>query len=107
MESKIWIKEKCNGDQWTAFLNEMSSGRVFECDDEMYYYWLEVLPPASWGQVITLPDGTRRRTHFGFAEGEETITVFWNDLLDKNLATHGTDERRYFGMRTNVINRGS
>lgn len=88
---KVW---QCEGDPdgWDAFIAEMHSGRVFECDEEMYYYWLEVLPPAWMNRSISTPVGPRRT--FGFAEGEEKVVAFW------------TQAGRYFGWQTDVINEG-
>ena len=77
-----------------AFLQAMHSGEPFECDDEMYYYWLEVLPPRYLKNPVTLPNGSQVRCNFGFAEGEELITAFWQD------------GERYFGCRTNIMARG-
>jgi len=32
-------------DAWNDFIAAMHSGEVVEIDEEMYFYWLEVLPP--------------------------------------------------------------
>lgn len=77
---------------WREFIEVMHSGQPFECDEEMFFYWLEVLPPVLWGGNVTLPNGQRVRASFGFAEGAEPITAFWKD------------KGRYFGCRTNLMN---
>ena len=83
-------------DEWRGgdgeFLEAMHSGNQFECDEEMFYYWLEVLPPVHMGRNVVLPNGDEVRASFGFAEGAEQITVFWQ-FGDK-----------YFGCRTNRFN---
>ena len=68
MEVTIY-KYECPREQWTEFINAMNSGEKIEIDEEMYYYWLEVLPPARYY------DGGG----FGFAEGIDNITKFWRE----------------------------
>jgi hypothetical protein len=80
-------------EQREEFLAAMQSGRPFEMDEESFYYWLEVLPPAYMGRIVKLPNGWSIRAFFGFAEGEEQITAFWRQ------------DGRYFGCRTDEWNR--
>ena len=90
-------KYECTTPEWGEFINAMHSGEQFEVDEEMFFYWLEVLPPIFMGEAITyLPghEGHTMRCDFGFAEGAEPITVFWRDLPNK----------KYFGQRTEKIN---
>lgn len=77
---------------WDRFIAAMHSGQQFECDEEMWYYWLEVLPPVHMGRNVILPDGQQLRAAFGFAEGAEPVTVFWKFA------------GRYFGCRTKTMN---
>jgi hypothetical protein len=77
---------------WKEFIEAMHSGESFECDEEMFDYWLEVLPPVLWKRKVKLPNGETVNAAFGFAEGADVITVFWF----KN--------GRYFGCRTNIRN---
>lgn len=102
---------------WDRFINAMTSGEEFECDEEMFYYWLEVLPPAFMGRVVTFPDGKKVKAYFGFAEGEDRIVAFWmigqRGLKTEPLGgvvckiTHDdAPGSRYFGRRTDIINRG-
>jgi hypothetical protein len=79
-------------DTWQEFLAAMQSGQTFECDEAMFNYWLEVLPPAHMGRNVVLPNGDKVRAAFGFAEGQDFITVFWSS------------GGRYFGCRTNTRN---
>ncbi len=94
---KVYRRGECHGEEWTEFIKAMHSGKVFECDEEMYFYWLEVLPPIFMGgQINFLPghEGHAMHVDFGFAEGAEPITVFWRSL----------DGKRFFGQRTKKIN---
>ena len=90
-QSKVFKYE-----DWQAgdgeFLKSMHSFDRFECDQEMFDYWLEVLPPVHMARNVVLPNGDEVRASFGFAEGAEEITAFW------------TLGKRYFGCRTNKIN---
>lgn len=80
-------------DEWAAFIDAMHSGDAVEIDVSMYWYWLEVLPPATMRETYDFPDGPVR-SQFGFAEGWDYITAFWKA------------EGRYFCRRTTVMNRG-
>ena len=80
-----------------AFLTAMHSGEVFEVDEEMFMYWLEVLPPVYMSRRVTLPNGREVKASFGFAEGAEPVTAFWKERSDG--AVH------HFGCRTNTMNR--
>lgn len=77
---------------WDAFIAAMHSGQPFECDEEMWYYWLEVLPPAWMRRQVVLPDGTRVLAAFGFAEGAEQVTAFYRK------------DGRFCGCRTSEMN---
>jgi hypothetical protein len=76
---------------WGEFIQAMHSGERFEVDEEMYFYWLEVLPPAWMNRTVTV-GGEEIRSHFGFAEGYDKVTAFW------------TKDGRYFGQRTDIMN---
>jgi hypothetical protein len=76
---------------WGEFITAMHSGHRFECDEAMFDYWLEVLPPAWMGRTVTL-DGVPIRTSFGFCEGYDFVTAFWKQ------------GGRFFGQRTAIMN---
>ncbi len=78
---------------WAPMLEAMHSGEVFEMDAHVWNYWLGVLPPVEMGRPGFI-DGKPVWFAFGFAEGPEPITDFW------------TDGGRYFGKRSDRINRG-
>ena len=96
---KVYRKSECKAEKWKEFIKAMHSGNEFEVDAEMFDYWLGVLPPVFMGRTITwVPchEGHPMKVDFGFAEGAESITVFWRSL----------DGKRFFGQRTHKINRG-
>lgn len=68
-------------DTWDNLIKAMESGEQFECDKGVYCYFLEVLPPVFM-----------RGSTFGFAEGAEPVTKFWQE------------GDRYFGQRTKQMN---
>ncbi|MCP4262791.1 MAG: DUF1419 domain-containing protein [Planctomycetes bacterium] len=91
------FKKDCTTEQWQEFITAMHSGERFQVDRDMWYYWLEVLPPILMNEDITfLPgyEGHPMFVNFGFAEGTEPITVFWTNA----------DNTKYFGQRTKKIN---
>lgn len=66
---------------FAAFVEVMHSGEKLECDQELFYYFLGVLPPV-W----------MKGPSFGFAEGQDLITRFW------------AEDGRYFAQSTGRIN---
>jgi hypothetical protein len=89
--SRVYRRNDPTDGAWAKFITVMHSGQRFEVDREMYLYWLEVLPPAWWGRTVIL-DGLTIRTHFGFCEGYDVVTAFWQA------------DGRYFGQRTAIMN---
>lgn len=92
---------QCSPEEWREFIEAMHSGEEFETDEEMWYYWLEVLPPVMMHRTLTFvpfgktPDFARTvNIDFGFAEGAEPVTVFWRSL----------DGKRFIGQRTKTLN---
>lgn len=61
------------------FVEAMRSGTPVRIDEEVYWYWLEALPPIYMGREATLPDGRKVRAAFGFAEGREHVVAFWKE----------------------------
>ncbi len=89
--SKVHRYQDDDPNAWGEFLTAMHSGERFECDREMYDYWLGVLPPA-WMDKTLMFGGESIRTHFGFCEGHDFVTAFW------------TLGGRYFGQHTSIMN---
>jgi hypothetical protein len=89
---------------FAAFVKDNDGSRVLRIDDELYYYWLEVLPPVYMGRVVpVVVDGVtyQKRCSFGFAEGREYITDFWSAGKDP-----ATGEGVYFAKKSTRLNRG-
>lgn len=87
-------------ESWSDVIAAMHSGNVFECDGDVFDYFLGVLPPQYMGRDVRVPDknvGENEvgvvRAAFGFAEGPEKIVAFW--------VWNG----RYFGCQTDEIGR--
>ena len=81
------------------FIKAMHSGDEIEIDEEMYFYWLEVLPPIFMNERIPWPDPQHPMLYdFGFAEGTEPITMFYS--------SGSNGDKRYFCRRSNIINKG-
>ena len=70
MATKVYTKEH----DWSEFINVMHSGNTLEVDTEIFDYFLGVLPPIFMSKTIK-----GQYYSFGFAEGEETITGFWQE----------------------------
>lgn len=68
---------------WKQTIEAMHSGREIEVDAEVFYYFLEVLPPAGMPWNAKFSDGTERKgCSFGFAEGAEEVVAFWMRKID-------------------------
>ena len=88
---------KYTQNQWSDMLKAMWSGQEIEIDHEIWYHFLEVLPPARMPWDAVFNDGTERKgCDFGFAEGCDCVTAFW--------AAGKGDDRRYFCRRTTQMN---
>ncbi len=65
-------------EEWGEFISERDAGRTVQIDEEMFMYWLEVLPPVYMHKEILI-EGRPVFCSFGFAEGREPITDFWKE----------------------------
>jgi uncharacterized protein YlaI len=99
---RVFAMEDPTPGAWAAFIAAMHTGHEVEIDEEMFYYWLEVLPPIFMGRKLKYTPANsdteiERVCSFGFAEGAEPITVFWST---------GEVESgyRYFCQRTKTMN---
>ena len=86
------------------FCEARDTGRRVEVDAELWYYFLEVLPPVHMGYRATVRNAAGDgdisiQASFGFAEGCEPVTAFWQG--------HGTmlEGGRFFCQRTKEMNR--
>ena len=98
---------------FAEYLTRLRAGKIVEIDEEMYFYWLGVLPPTGanreengesmrmtgMGGQWVRKDGTLQRFSFAFAEGYEYITVFW---LKEGKQPR---DQRYFAQKTAILNR--
>ena len=82
---------------WEAFLKERDTGGIVEMDEDIFDYFLDVLPPAWMNREITMPDGRQQRIAFGFAEGWENVTAFWRKR-EADGALH------FYCQLTNILN---
>ena len=82
------------GDDWQEFIPRMRSGHLAEITGRMFFYWLEVLPPRYMNKTVKCCDGKERKVDFGFAEGYDRVTAFWQD------------GERYFCIRTDQWSKG-
>jgi hypothetical protein len=85
---------------WQALMTAWHSGKRCQISEEVFNYFLEVLPPVYMNRNVVTLSGLAVRADFGFAEGEEPITAFW---------TSGDDSvgKRFFLELTAKMARGS
>lgn len=90
---------------FAEFVQRSAAGERLEIDEEMFGYWLDVLPPVYMARTVELPlqpgdaAPVRVRASFGFAEGAESITAFWT-------TRRPGETTRYFAQRTAEKHRG-
>ena len=48
----VYRISECKAEKWKEFIAAMRSGNEFEVDEEMFHYWLGVLPPVFMGRMI-------------------------------------------------------
>ncbi len=51
--------------------------RRCEINEELFYEFLDLLPPKVMYREMRLTDGSIQRVTFGFCEGEDIIVGFW------------------------------
>ena len=90
-------------DNLTAYCAALDTGDMVEVDEELWMYFLEVLPPVRMGYKARVPNAERDgfteiHASFGFAEGAEPVTAFWR------TRDVGQGEARYFAQRTAEMN---
>jgi hypothetical protein len=100
--TEVYTRADCHDAKWAEFIEAMGSGQRFEVDEEMFDYWMDVLPPVLMNQNILFFPGRKgipTPVSFGFAEGADYITVFWVD---------GPKEgpKHFYGQRTDKMARG-
>jgi hypothetical protein len=78
----------------TSLFEALARGERAEVDEEVFEYFLEVLPPKLMSTTVTLVDGSKVRATYGYAEGADTITAFWRE------------GGRYFAQHTTLKARG-
>jgi len=79
------------------FTRELDKREPLLIDEEMFYYWLEVLPPVYMHQVQEVEiDGVKfqKKCAFGFAEG-------WENIIDFGDPVNGGIDRRRTSMKVN------
>lgn len=62
---------------FAEFVARLHGGEEIEIDQDLFDYFLEVLPPVRMGTNVEMPDGNLLKTCFLFAEGYEQLTAFY------------------------------
>ena len=84
------IQEKIYNFQ--EFVNRSPKNQPVQIAEEVFDYFLGVLPPVTMGKTIKL-NGKMQYTSFEFAEGWENTTAFWKV------------REKFYAQKTNRINR--
>ncbi len=95
MTNKVYKKDG-TPEEWREFVKAMHSGEKIEIDSNIYYYFLEVLPPIFMNDWVTFVpgfEGHKMYVDFGFAEGYEKIVLFWHN-----------PQQQFFCQQSNKIN---
>ena len=77
---KIYTKEN----DWKEFIAALDRGDICQIDEEIFYYFLEVLPPQYMDRIQDVAGVGMKRCTFGFAEGAEYVTDFWRVVKASN-----------------------
>lgn len=93
-EIQIVHRRDATGAAWEAFIHAMHSGAIVEIDEEMWTYWLNVLPPKFFRETLSV-GGVSRGVDFCQAEGYAPVVAFWRE--------RGA-QTRYFCQQTDIMN---
>lgn len=85
----------------SQFACDKKSGDMLEVDEELFDWFLEVLPPIHMYYAATVKNGKgtgtiQLKAAFGFAEGAERVTAFWQGCNEM--------KGRYFAQLTTEMN---
>jgi len=58
---------------------EIQEGKIVEVTEEEFDSFLNALPPKFFKREVGLMNGQRVIASFGFCEGMDRITAFWQD----------------------------
>lgn len=83
-------------DDMKEFCKARDTGNRVLISEELYWYFLEVLPPVWMHTTVRLPDGKDQFSDLGFAEGAERVTIFWSEGKGS--------EKRYLAQLTGIMN---
>ncbi len=88
-----------------AYTQMMQSQKhIIEVDEEVFGYFLDVLPPVNMGKTIACHalNDLVIKTSFGFCEGSDYVVYFFNTITpDEN-----SGKRRFFSVCPGEIRRG-
>lgn len=73
-------------ENWKETMTAIRSGERVEITENVFYYFLEVLPPVVFERAVDFVpgrEGEKVHVNFGFAEGIEPIVLFWRDKNGK------------------------
>ena len=82
---------------FAEFIAALDRGECCLIDEELFDYFLGVLPPVSMGRTVTLANGREQYSVFEFAEGLEITRAFWREKRDDGTNNH-------FAQNTNRMN---
>jgi hypothetical protein len=77
-----------------GFFEALGRGDRVQVDQQIFDWFLDILPPVFMGRVVDLIDGSSQYALYGFAEGAAIITAFWSS------------KQRFYAQYTNRMSRG-
>ena len=91
------------------FCAARDTGRRVEVSEDLFEYFLGVLPPVRMGYLARVRNESGNGwiqiyASFGFAEGCEMVTAFWPGINSQK--TGERENGRYFAQLTDEMNRG-
>jgi len=79
-------------DDFKLYVEKIERGYTLEITEELFNYWLNVLPPVWMRRNFTFKDGLNIPASFAFAEGSENLVIFWRD------------GKKFFARKSNILN---
>jgi hypothetical protein len=70
----MFTKKQLRG---TAWADKLAGHIPFQVSEEVFDYFLEVLPPVHMRRFVKLTNGQNVMASFGFREGAEPTVAFW------------------------------
>ena len=93
------MSELYTRENWEGLMKAINAGERCQITDDIFDYFLDVLPPKFMHRQVELINGDHVTASFGFAEGAMQVIAFW-----RRTAVEGGAQ--YFAQQSKLWSNG-